>query len=62
MQKMRKGMPQVAKSASKVAKKGPRWPHFGPDLENWLGQIGRNVVLGKIYGLGGPCGGLKLEV
>ncbi len=23
-------MPQVAKSASKVAKKGPRWTHFGP--------------------------------
>ncbi len=27
---MRKGLPQVAKSASKVAKKGPRWTHFGP--------------------------------
>ncbi len=23
-------MPQVAKSASKVAKRGPRWAHFGP--------------------------------
>ncbi len=27
---MRKGLPQVAKSASKVAKKGARWTHFGP--------------------------------
>ncbi len=26
---MRKGTPQVAKSASKVAKKGARWAHFG---------------------------------
>ncbi len=30
---MRKGMPQVAKSAPKVAKKGPRWPHFGHTFE-----------------------------
>ncbi len=27
---MRKGLPQVAKSASKVAQKGTRWTHFGP--------------------------------
>ncbi len=27
---MGKGLPQVAKSASKVAKKGPRWTQFGP--------------------------------
>ncbi len=26
---MGKGLPQLAKSASKVAKKGPRWTHFG---------------------------------
>ncbi len=26
---MVKGMFQVAKSASKVAKKGPKWTHFG---------------------------------
>ena len=27
---MRKGTPRVAKSATKVAKKVPRWAHFGP--------------------------------
>ncbi len=27
---MRKGMPQVAKSASKVDKGGTSWAHFGP--------------------------------
>ncbi len=27
---MRKGLPQVTKRASKVAKKGTRWTHFGP--------------------------------
>ncbi len=27
---MGKGLPQVARSASKVAKKDPRWTHFGP--------------------------------
>ncbi len=30
---MRKGMPQVAKNASKLDKSGPRWAHFGP---SWL--------------------------
>ncbi len=27
---MRKGTPQVGKSAPKVVKKGTRWAHFGP--------------------------------
>ncbi len=27
---MRKGMLQVARSASKVGKSGSRWAHFGP--------------------------------
>ena len=27
---MHKGMPQVAKNASKVHKSGPRWAHFDP--------------------------------
>ncbi len=34
---------------------------FGSNLDIWLGQIGQNDVLGKVYGLGRLCGGQQLE-
>ncbi len=40
---MHKGMPQLAKSASKVAKQGPMWAHFGTA---GLTFEGTRVVLG----------------